>query len=261
MTRWNQGVITTLFGVVLLRLSLTGDYLLYVKAGMRPLLVAAGLLLGVLGAFLMVRHHRGASPLPVSDDAAPAGLRVGEGDGHDHDHDRGPRLAWLLMLPVLSVFMASPQPLGAFAAARQAARTPSAPPESEGGDFVYPPLGEPGPSGSHEMAVVDFVSRSIYDTEQGMRGAKVRLVGFVTPDPGGAADRFRLTRFVLSCCAADGSPVYVDVHLDGRPPVPDTWVSVDGQWQPAAGDAQPDVPVVRARAVTTVQRPADPYEG
>ena len=47
---------------------------------------------------------------------------------------------------------------------------------------------------------------------------------------------FTLTRFLVSCCAADGIPLQVDLHEVGQTFEDDTWVIADVRWLP------PDVP-------------------
>lgn len=92
-----------------------------------------------------------------------------------------------------------------------------------------------------------------------LAGRKIRLVGFVTPRPGGG---FYVTRIAITCCAADARPVRITVR--GHPGTfePDTWVAVtgtDGGLDPEAGkDMQ--TPVIVASSVDPVPAPEEPYE-
>ena len=54
------GTVTVLAGAVLLRLTLSGTYTRYVRAGMGPWLVLAAVVLIVLGVVTVVRALRGA---------------------------------------------------------------------------------------------------------------------------------------------------------------------------------------------------------
>jgi uncharacterized repeat protein (TIGR03943 family) len=234
VSRRSQGFVIGFVGLRVLRLSLTDEYLLFVKPAMRPWLVAAGLILLCLavGAF-----------------RRPAGTTA---EGHGHG---APLLAYLLVVPFAAALVVAPAPLGAYAAGRQSARTPPAPSAASG--YEYPPL-PPPVAGAYEMGLTDFLSRALYDSGHQMEGKTLRLTGFVTPDP--EAQGFRLTRFVISCCAADGVPVYVSVRTD-RALAPDTWVVVEGTWKPTASGRQPEIPVLRATAIRRIAQPADPYEG
>ena len=79
-----------------------------------------------------------------------------------------------------------------------------------------------------------------------------------------AADGFKLTRFMVSCCAADGIPLQVTLHGTGAPLDDDEWVVVDVIWRP------PDVPyqevegdwAVEADVISLIveDTPKDPYE-
>jgi hypothetical protein len=59
------GTITVLAGAVLLRLTVTGTYTRYVRAGMGPWLVVAAVVLIVLGAVTVVRALRSARTVEV----------------------------------------------------------------------------------------------------------------------------------------------------------------------------------------------------
>jgi uncharacterized repeat protein (TIGR03943 family) len=52
--------------------------------------------------------------------------------------------------------------------------------------------------------------------------------GFVTHIPGWPDEYFMITRFVLTCCAADAYPVGLPVELPPgtERPKPDTWLEV-----------------------------------
>ncbi|MEY2478342.1 MAG: hypothetical protein QOG87_3657 [Actinomycetota bacterium] len=237
MSNQNQGIVMAFIAMLMLRLSLTDEYLLFVKAAMRPWLITAGAVLALLAVTTFYRR-----PAATAE----------HGDGHAHG---GPRLAFLLALPFAAVFVVTPAPLGAFAAARQTPRTP--PPPSQTAGYVYPAL-LPPVNGAYEMGLTDFIARSLYDDKHQMAGKPIRLTGFVTPALNGSG--FRLTRFVISCCAADGTPVYVDVRTI-RSPAADTWVVVEGMWSPASSGAAAETPVLTAKSIRVIPQPSDPYEG
>lgn len=274
MRREARGAILGLVAILLLRLSLTDDYLLYVKSAMRPFLIISGVLLAGLAAIDVLGLRPGSD-----EDDSHAGQ---ERDGHPHaghaggadddilvapeghaDHGRG-LLPWLLVAPFVLVFAVGPQPLGAFLAERnsnaQREQPVAASTSQQGstGAFAYPDLPDPV-NGAVEIDIAEFANRVVYDTARQMDGVLVRMDGFVAADKKGDGSTFLLTRFQLSCCAADGVPVSVRVRgLDQIPPT-DTWLSVEGFWIPHTTENVPEIDDFEAESVQQIPAPADPY--
>jgi uncharacterized repeat protein (TIGR03943 family) len=203
-----QAGIILILGVVALRLGLTDAHLAYIQPAMGPALTAAGAVLAVLGGVILLRT--GLGPHDRSD-------------GHGHEHGGGSRIGWLLLAPILAVTVVAPSPLGAFAATRAPATLPIL-------DRDFGPL--PAPTdGAVDLPLTEFVGRAVHGQGQSLRGVPVRLVGFAAPDAGGV--ELLLTRFVISCCAADARAVRVTLRGTGNPrPAPDTWLEVTGTWHP-----------------------------
>ncbi len=167
-----------------------------------------------------------------------------------HDHSGLPRVAWLLLLPALSLLLYAPPALGAYTAARQPPK-----PVAHPGGFDPLPRTSPLP-----MTLSDFTSRVQQDRGQAVKGRVVRMTGFVTPGSGGRSGGWELTRIILNCCAADAQSVKVRVY--GGPTLPaDTWVSVTGTWHPdgTLGTGSAAV-ALDARTVTKVPRPVNGYQ-
>ncbi|MFI9274372.1 TIGR03943 family putative permease subunit [Kitasatospora sp. NPDC052896] len=254
MRRETRAVLLVLVGAALLHLSLFSDLCLrYVRATLRPYLVTTGALLVLLGlasALAVLRalrgghddHEHGRAPDPEHD------------DGHGHGPG-GPRIAWLLVLPVAAVFLVAPQALGAYTAQRTAA-TPVRPATADTG---FPALAAGDPL---VMTVNYFDIRALWDTSKSLQGRRVQLTGFATPDPAGGWD---LTRLTITCCAADARASKVRV-TGAAAPREGTWVRVVGSWQPPAtptpsdDDTDPPIPQLTAQQLTEIPQPADPYE-
>lgn len=236
MRRDIQGVILALVGATVLRLSFTDMMLSYVKPGMRPLLVASGAVLVVLGLLSVFLDSR---------DPAPAQKADPHGDSHVHD---APRAAWLLVVPVFLVFVVAPPALGAFSADR----VPSAVPGP--GDWTMDPLPEGDPV---RLALFDYAYRATWDQGGTLQDRRVELTGFVTSAD--SSDGWFLNRLQLSCCAADARVTRVLVTGSDQPAA-DAWVSVVGTYAPAL-DAQSNEPVavLDAESVTVVPEPRNPY--
>jgi putative membrane protein len=226
VNRQAQAVVLFLVGGAMLHAGFTDLYLRYVKAGLRPLLLAAGFVLIAAAVATVWYERRGGEPH--------------EEHGHGHVH-REPRVSCVLV---------APPALGSYSAMRtgMALQKP----------FGFPalPAGNPLP-----LSVVDYAGRAVYDHGHSLGGRRFELTGFVALDGNGEP---YLTRMVLNCCAADAQPV--KVGLTGRiPPIlePDTWLDVVGTYtgkrvkDPVNGSVIPFVVVSRARVV---KAPADPYE-
>jgi uncharacterized repeat protein (TIGR03943 family) len=249
MSRLTQAVVLLLFGGAVLRASFTDLYLRYVKEGLRPFLIAAGVLM-VAAAVATIWYS-----LRPAGDAAPDEHGHDEQGHDDHGHGHGghePRVGWLLILPVLGLLLVAPPALGSYAAG-QSGSVVAAP----ASDSDYPPLpaGDPAP-----VSLLDYASRALFDDGKSLTGRTLRLTGFITPAPDGGP---MLARMVLSCCAADGRPI--KVGMAGQTPIEvpaDTWVEVTGVYSPQRGkDPVNDVDVayVEVRSWQEIPQPKNPY--
>ncbi|MEU6034675.1 TIGR03943 family protein [Actinomadura sp. NPDC047616] len=250
MTRAAQNLLLILLGGAVLWITLaTDDYLNYVRPGFRYVLVPAALALLVLGAAGLRREW--------TDDAAPEHHRHDGHDGHHgHDHARGPRVAWLLCLPVLAIFVIAPPALGSFTAARGADR-PAAPPPSPAAEGFGALPRDRGPI---PMTMGEFIGRA-WQAQTGdpasFEGVPVRLTGFVTPRRDGG---WQVTRLRMACCAGDAVPFPVIVKGLPRPPA-DAWVQVEGTWRPLTPQAaESGVHLLQGTSVRRIKKPANPYE-
>lgn len=222
------GVVLLALAGLALRLGLTDAAFAYVKPGLQPLLVLTAILLAGLGVAMVVTR------------------RTADVDGHDHGSG-APRVAWMLVLPVLAIALVAPPPLGAFAAARQSDTAPA--------DRFRPGPLPAAESGAVPLPVKDFVQRALYDEDRSLDGATVRLVGFVSAAGTGS---YEISRFSLSCCAADALPARVQVLGDAEQRDTDVWVEITGVWSGAP--AQDGAPGIEAQVVRTVTAPSLPYE-
>ncbi|ONI54801.1 MULTISPECIES: TIGR03943 family putative permease subunit [unclassified Streptomyces] len=244
MKRFPQAILLVLSGTGLLHISLLTDlYLRYVKEWMRPMLIASGVLLLVLGvADAWSQRRPGAAR-----DRGERGTHE-DHDGHPHDHSGVPRAAWLLLLPALSMLLYAPPALGAYTASRQTSK----PVAVQQDDFEPLPAISPLP-----LTLGDFTTRVRQDPEQAVKGRTIEMTGFVTPverDEG-----WDLTRLLINCCSADAQAVKVRIHGGEIPPA-DTWVTVVGTWHSdgTLGTSSAAV-ALDARTVRKVDRPADWY--
>ncbi|GGW15999.1 membrane protein [Streptomyces capoamus] len=234
MRRPVQTLLLALTGAGLLHAALFTDlYLRYVKAGLRPPLIASGAVLLLLAlAQAAVRHRLSGDP----------------GHEHGHDHTGTPRVAWLLFLPALSLLLYAPPALGAYTAARASSKPVAA--QKKG--FAPLPAASPLP-----LTLTDFTRRVQQDRSRAVGSRTVRLTGFVTP--AGEDGGWYLTRIIFTCCAADSQTVKVRMYGTEAPPA-DTWLAVTGTWHPhgtlGTGTAQAALDV---REATPVAQPVNAY--
>jgi uncharacterized repeat protein (TIGR03943 family) len=226
------GLVSLLVGAVALRLAVTGDHRRYVKPSMGPWLFVAGLVLVVIGG--LTWWH--ASRRPSHDGEA----------GHEHR----PGVAWLLVLPVVTLLLVAPPALGSFGVDRTARI-----------DVTRGSLFEPLPAGTtpRPMSVIEFAQRAYANNGASMEGATIELTGFVAGTDGG--EGFRLARYGIACCAADAQAVVVRVVPTGGggpPPARDEWLRVTGTFRPVPPGEE--LPVLVADEVVAVDEPSNPYE-
>jgi uncharacterized repeat protein (TIGR03943 family) len=243
ITRPVQAVVMLLLGGAVVRAGVTGMSLRYVKEGLRPFLIIAGLLLIAAAAMTLWYEFHPASHDTGHDE---------EDDGHGHAHHE-PRVGWLLILPVLALLLVAPPALGSYAAGQSGSVLTAQNSQSD-----YPPLPAGDPA---ELDLLDYASRAVFDQGKTLTGRTIRLTGFITP---GADGQPMLARIVLACCAADGRPI--KVALTGNAPTSvqaDTWVTLVGTYSPQTTKDPVNNAVVPYLEVTTweqISTPDQPYE-
>ncbi|HET9518668.1 MAG TPA: TIGR03943 family protein [Actinoplanes sp.] len=237
MNRQAQAVVMLLFGGAILKAGSTDLYLRYVKEGLRPFLIGAGLLLVAAGVMTLWHELR------------PARVRTEDEPGEEHAHHE-PRVGWLLILPVLGLLLVAPPALGSFAAG-QAGTVLTA--QNAASDYPPLPAGDP-----IDIGLLDYASRAVFDEGRSLTGRTLRLTGFVTPGPGGSP---MLARIILSCCAADGRPIKVGLLGNTPNTVPaDTWVQITGVYSTQTAKDPVNDAVVPYLEVTTWQETATPKQ-
>lgn len=230
MRRETQNVLLVLTGGALLKIALGGSYLRYVKPAQQPLLIAAGVIILLLAGVAIVRDIRAARPTP--------GCEGGHG-----------RSSWLLVLPVLAIFVVAPPALGSDSVRRDSGRVAQQERTAE-----FPPL---PPGRVVPLQLNEFVVRAGWDSRDSLRGRTVRLTGFVVRDEQGV----RLARMVITCCAADASPLTVELRGAGGGLRSDDWLEVTGTLVPGtASEANDYQPTLRVTSLRHIPEPDHPYE-
>ena len=250
MRRDVQAIVLILVGGAILRITIGDTFLNYVQEAMRPWLLLSGgtlVVLGVLALIDVLRKGRAAADEPTPhDEPHEHAAAHGDDDGHGHGPG-GPRAAWLLLLPVLAIFLIAPPALGAYAAARDVAN--SAPQEAKA-----PPLPPGDPA---QVTVAGYVGRAVWDDGLTLVDRTVEMTGFVTPDPEGG---WWISRMAVACCAADA--IASKVKVLNAPDLPaDTWVTITGRWVPGGGTkTDTAIPLIEVETLVEVPQPRNPYE-
>ncbi|WP_367131216.1 TIGR03943 family protein [Saccharothrix sp. HUAS TT1] len=234
MRRETQNILLVLLGGALLKLALTGTYLRYVKESLQPWLVGTGAVMVALALVSIVRDVRGGLP---------------HHGGHEHGTSRSP---WMLLLPVLAVFLISPPALGADTVNRSDRNAAQESRASSGfaplpSDAVVP------------LTISEFVTRTAWDDSGSLDDRTVELTGFVVRKD---ADVF-IARLTISCCAADASPVKARMTGQDFAALPtDQWVRATGRVVPGSATKETAfVPTFTVSRVTPIATPEDTYEG
>ncbi|MCT9076905.1 TIGR03943 family putative permease subunit [Streptomyces fulvoviolaceus] len=229
MNRQAQAAILFLLGAALLHAGLTDLYLRYVKAGLRPLVLAAGVVL-IATALATAWYEWRAKK-------------------EEHAHHE-PRVSWLLVLPLFALILVAPPALGSYSAMR----TGTALQQSYG----YAQLPADGPL---RLSLADYAGRAVYEHGRDLADRQIRISGFVALDRSGAP---YLVRMALNCCAADAQPV--KVGLTGTiPPVlqPDSWLEITGTYttkQTKDPVNKGPIPFIEVTSAKPVPTPHDPYD-
>lgn len=237
--RETTDILLILVGGALVKITLNGTYLRYVKPSAWPWVLSAGAVIVLLGLVAIIRDIRADQPGRLDDQQA---------------HQHGSRSVLLLLLPVLAIFLVAPPALGADSVTRATGRDAAVPAVSQRGGAAFPPL----PAGRLvPISLSEFITRSVWASNS-LRGHPVRLTGFLVHDQGA---RY-VARLVITCCAADATPMKVELaggQADGLPD--DQWVAVDGVLRTgSATQADGYTPTLNVVSVTTITAPADPYE-
>lgn len=160
------------------------------------------------------------------------------------------REAWimgLMVVPVVLMLTAAPATLGTFSASKRSG-------------FAGSGLAASASDiGEGELTLIDVAAAQTTPEGEAALAARagetVRFVGFVVRRDDTPADEILLTRYVVSCCAADATVAQVRVvNVTPGEFDPDEWVEVSGPVYPLGREV-----IVDAQQVIEVDRPDRPY--
>lgn len=101
---------------------------------------------------------------------------------------------------------------------------------------------------------------NVYPEPDAYTGQKVKVEGFVVHAPNLPPNYFIITRFVITCCAADAYPVGLPVKLSGdRTTYPaDSWQEISGEMITETLDNKRQL-VIAAQGIKKIPQPQNPF--
>ncbi|NEQ25020.1 MAG: TIGR03943 family protein [Microcoleus sp. SIO2G3] len=241
---WLDVLAIAAWGAVLLRFWLTGKMPLLLHQNYIWLAIAAGVaLLGLSlwkarqGIILWRRRSRQMLPNPQHFTLLP------------------PRLSSLLLLIVALVGLGfTPRPFTSDVALNRGVTETLSMTRSQPQSFratVQP----------EARSIIDWIrTLSVYPEPDAYAGQKVDVKGFVIHPPNLPADYLVISRFVITCCAADAYPVGLPVKIEGDRSryAPDSWQQIRGSMMTETLNNQRQL-VIQASAIESIPEPSNPY--
>jgi uncharacterized repeat protein (TIGR03943 family) len=223
------GVLFT-WGGIFLYLYLSGRVRALLNPLFWPVELAGGMLLvaGALGYLLLFQPTR----FDLSRKAGRAGIAQ----------------ALVLIVPLAWAVALAPNSLSAQALERRAGLS---------GARMAAQAGAPAPAGA-ALTLVDFAAAAYYPQQiPATTGRTVHFLGQYFP--GHAEGEFRFCRVLISCCAADATPIYL--HIVGPAPKVEElqWIDVEGETFFRRNADDEWEPCLKLKSVVPAQPPPDPY--
>lgn len=102
---------------------------------------------------------------------------------------------------------------------------------------------------------------AVYPEPDAYVGQRARVKGFVVRSAELPSNVFLLTRFVITCCAADVYPVSLPVQVQGDQSLiqPDQWLEVEGTMFTLEYNQRRQL-AINAQKITSIPQPENPYE-
>lgn len=113
-----------------------------------------------------------------------------------------------------------------------------------------------------ERSLIEWIrTLNVYPEPDAYAGQKVKVQGFVVHPSDLSPQYLLISRFVITCCAADAYPVSLPVKLatgkrDSYPP--DTWLEIEGQMITETLNEKRQL-TIAASSLKKIPEPANPY--
>jgi uncharacterized repeat protein (TIGR03943 family) len=110
-------------------------------------------------------------------------------------------------------------------------------------------------------SLIDWIrTLNVYPEPDAYAGQPVKVQGFVVHPPDLPSQYFLLSRFVITCCAADAYPVGLPVKVrENREAYPvDTWLEIEGKMITETLDGKRKL-TIEASSLKKIPEPQNPY--
>ncbi|MQA77694.1 MAG: TIGR03943 family protein [Streptosporangiales bacterium] len=258
MNRNAQSLLLVAAGGVLIWITVDGTYVRYVRESALPWILSSAIALVVIGLVLLWADNEAKLAARVLGEAelARRAAPVHEHADDDHGHGRmSGMVPWLLVVPLLALFLVQPRELGAYTAERTSSKSVEKPAD----EYAYGPLVGNDPV---EVPLIELNQRAVYGGEKTLTGRTLLVSGFVTKRADSETGEFYVNRLFIACCAADALPVRV--HITGAPQAykTETWVQITGRY--VGNESFPDpnldpLPTIEVDSIKRIAVPDEPY--
>ena len=113
-----------------------------------------------------------------------------------------------------------------------------------------------------ERTIIDWIrTLNVYPEPDAYTAQRAKVTGFVIHPPDWPDNYLMISRFVLTCCAADAYPVGLPVKLSSHRSTyaPDTWLEVEGAMITETLGERRQL-VIDPDALNSIPEPKNPYE-
>lgn len=117
-------------------------------------------------------------------------------------------------------------------------------------------------SNTEDKSIIDWIrTLTVYPEPDAYVGQKAKVQGFVIHPPNLPNQYLLISRFIITCCAADVYPVGLPVKLPKNRDAykPDSWLEIAGEMttETLAGKRQL---TLAAESIKSIDEPKDPYD-
>jgi uncharacterized repeat protein (TIGR03943 family) len=239
MIRSFQGLLLLGLSIFFASKAANGQLTWYINARFIPLTIFGIIMLAILAQTVFTEIKR-------SRQRAQAGE-------HDHDHATAPANLWFMLVPLLIGVLIPARPLDSSAFATKGFNTNAPLISADSSALLFE-------TDSEERNVLDWIK--LFNYEENVTqfiGQKASVIGFVYFNEDLSENQFFVSRFVVSCCAADGFAIAMAAEWDDAAALQqDSWVLVKGTIEAITINDR-RVPMIVAESVQEVPVPNQPY--
>lgn len=240
-----QGLLLLGLSIFFASKAINGQLTWYINSRFIPLTIFGIIFLAVLAqtAFSEIKRSRQAEEHDEHE----------HDHEHDHAHDPSPANLWIMLIPLAIGLLIPARPLDSSAFSTKGFNTSAPLVSSDASARIFE-------TESEERNVLDWLKIFNYESDvTQFIGQQASVVGFVYFDEELESDQFYVSRFVVSCCAADGFAIAMPVQWNESQALErDAWVLVKGSIDAITLDGHV-VPMIVAESVQSVPVPDQPY--